>query len=589
MANIDYSQYGAENDTGVDYSQYGHTPENNDHALTPEEIKKNGTEMHYWEPSFGEKLAPNILAGLAQMGHGLINAPHNLVNQVSPKLASYIPKQQDYDFAGMLKLPKSADLSDKLIRGLAQYSPALLAPEASLGEVGGAIKSIPYAGRMLKKMIGNALPVGAFSATQNEENPGTSAAEGAAATTPFSALSSLATTANPYAKLAGRLGLAGLGGYGGYKGAEMVGADSLPAKTAAATLGASLGLIGKTPKSEARENMLKGVEGSNYKEKLEAGQRLGLDYLTPAEVSSNPFVAAQQGAAGKTEKGAQLLYQRGQERIESEKQAINKLFDTIYDKEKLNPEVKSLYKSSYQESVPQNFVESLKQNEVFKEAVKRMESKAAFKESLKGVPENSIGYLDHVKQSIDDMVERAPAKEQRILLQTQNKILKKMDSISPNYGQARELAERGILRKKLEDKLNTKSTMGTTFYNALLKNDKKYGKLQFSLRNVPEAQQQLKDMRSVFGDLINPPTIKTAAGLAKTGMTQERNTRQALANKLKEMLSGGKYDTAAIDLITNPNWKDELSKLKDISSFKTKASKVTDLLGRAAGSYAGSQ
>ena len=268
---------------------------------------------------------------------------------------------------------------------------------------------------------------------------------------------------NPYARVAGRLGLTGLGAYGGYEGAKAIGANSLLAEIPAAAAGAALGMVGRNPKVEARESMLKGVSETSYKEKLEAAQRLGLKYLTPAEASGNPFVAAQQGAAGKTEAGSQMLYKQGNERLSSEKEAINKLYKTVYDENKHDAELSGLYKQAYEKEVPEELLTNLKENEIFKTAEKEVQNKPAFKESLKDVPKNSIAYLDHVKRSLDDMIEAAPKQEARILKKTQSDLMSKMDKIAPEYKQARALAERKItLQEELIQPLNEANQRGTS-------------------------------------------------------------------------------------------------------------------------------
>ena len=120
-----------------------------------------------------------------------------------------------------------------------------------------------------------------------------------------------------------------------------------------------------------------------------------------------------------------------------------------------------------------------------------------------------------------------------------------------------------------------------------LKNDKNFDSVMKSVRNVPEAQQQLKDMRLVFRDLINPPTVRTAAGLAKTSMTKERSSAQAWMNEIKEVYTSGKYDKAAIELITNPKWADKLHEAAQATSKEKKASEIIKLLGKANASYVG--
>ena len=157
----------------------------------------------------------------------------------------------------------------------------------------------------------------------------------------------------------------------------------------------------------------------------------------------------------------------------------------------------------------------------------------------------------------------------------------------PEYKKARQEAERQITRRNLESKLNEEDIRGTNFYRKVLQNDKNYDDVFHSLRNVPVAQQQLKDMRLVFKDLINPPTVRTAAGLAKNSMTSERSSAQVWENKLKEFFTQRKYDKAAIELITNPRWADKLNEAAKATTKEKQASKIIDLLGRASSQAAG--
>jgi hypothetical protein len=123
------------------------------------------------DQSFINKLPRNIFAGLAEGGHGLLNAPHNIVNMVSPSAASHIPTQKNYDFAHLLNLPSTATLADKIIRGLAQYAPALAIPEADMA-IAGRAAGIPV------RMAANAGRQAAYGATQTE-NPMEGATSGA--------------------------------------------------------------------------------------------------------------------------------------------------------------------------------------------------------------------------------------------------------------------------------------------------------------------------------------------------------------------------------------------------------------------------
>jgi hypothetical protein len=521
------------------------------------------------------------LMGFAEFGHQLINAPHNFIS-------SKIPKQAELD------LPPATDLTSKIMRGIGQYAPSLAAPEmyaeempALLANIGRHIEKVPKFGKFLRSALGAAESQGIYSAIQNPDEAAQSGIKAAGTTVPYSATAALIGSGNKAVRTAGRGALAALGGAGGYELGKHFG--TIPGAVAGLA-GAALSGFHLNPELEARRTHFPGVQGTDYENKLDAAKRLNLAYITPAEASGNPFVGANQGNVGRTEVGSKLLYKKGEERVQSEKDAINRLFNTIHN-EKLNPEITSLYKQAYEYALPETTLASLKENEVFKRAERIIKNKPAFKESLKDVPENSIAYLDHVKRAMDDMINTAERQgansEARIMKQTRETLLAEADKFTPKYKEARQMAERQITRKKLENTLNEYDIRGTDFFRRALKNDKNFDKLMHSLRNVPQAQLQLEDMRLVFRDLINPPTVRTAVGLAKGSMNKERSSAQSWMNAIKEIYTGNKYDKAAIELITNPNWADKLHAAAQATSKEKKASEIIKLLGKANASYVG--
>lgn len=164
--------------------QYGNFPDD----MPIEQIeavlqKQFGFQEPQAEESFLGKLPRNITAGVAQLGHGLINTPHNVAGLFSEELASHIPYQQEHDYSqeisNIFRQNKRPDtLADKLVQGLAQYAPAMALPGANLGKAGEAIGAIPKVGGFLGEAASQAVPQAAFAATQNE-NPMAGAAEGA--------------------------------------------------------------------------------------------------------------------------------------------------------------------------------------------------------------------------------------------------------------------------------------------------------------------------------------------------------------------------------------------------------------------------
>jgi hypothetical protein len=520
--------------------------------------------------------APRALAaGLLEGARNIGNLPHALH-------LPYAPHFEETNFREMVGLPGEATGPEKVTETVGQFLPGLLAPEANLGRAGEAISQIPKVGKLLKSTIGNALYPSAYAATQTEDHRAKEAGKTAATTIPFTALMQGIANQNPYLRLGSRLGLGGLGAAIGYGTGEELGLSGA-AKGSSTLIGALLGLVGKSPTKESKRDIAKGIEGTNYKEKLAASERLGLDYLTPAEASANPYLGAMQGNIGKTESGSKALYEAGTKRIQSEEKAIDKLLDTVFNKEKHSPEVTRLYKESSNTPIPTNALEEIKNNEIYMQAKKNMEGKTAYKEALKDIPQDSIAYQDLVNRSLGDMIESAVKSgnknEARLMKQVQTKLVNELDTIEPKFKQARSLAEREKARGTIEKAFNSRSMIGTNLFRAL-QNKKNFNELMHHLRNVPEAQTQLKDMKLVFGDLINPPTVRTAAGTTKAGMNQERNTKKAYAEMIKQVLSFGKNDKSMVDLITNPKWEEELKKINELSGYEKKLIAGTRLLGR---------
>jgi hypothetical protein len=533
------------------------------------------------------------LVGLLNFGSRGGTAMQNLGLALHNKLTGKnIPKVEPTDFSEMLGLPKDKNLGDTLAQFSGEITPALLAPETEIPWLSNALMKLPAWGKYLKAGLGNAITQGALAASQSQEEPEKAALEAGSIAAPFSALSEAIRSGNPTVRNISRaLGALGAGGLG-YAGAKSIGANE-PAADIAALLGGALGGRGGSLERRVRENVLKGVESTNYQEPLEAAKRLGLTYITPAEASGNPFTGGVQGTLGKTEKGAQLLYEKGKERGKSEESSIENLFSNIFPKS-LEKRTNELYESANTTQIPKEELDKLKDNEIFKSALSRVRKEPVYKEKLKGVPKESIQYLNQVKEAMDDMIEKAPRKEASIIRETKNKMLDTLDAASPQYKEARQLAERGIVRREIEDLFNKKDETGTNLFKTLLSNKKDYRALQDrferlektssnpqQVKSMKNAQQQLEDMRLIFGRLINIPTAKTAEALSRTSMSKERSSTQTVMRYIQELLSGGKYDKAAVELMTNPKWADELDKVSEITKKDKLVAAFHNLLGKA--------
>lgn len=126
---------------------------------------------------FIEKIPRNLAVGITESGRNIANTPHNIAKLFG--VGEYIPNlaPEEFDYAKAYGANEPATLSDKLVRGLAQYAPSIVLPGANLGRAGKAITKIPKVGGFLSEATSQAVPQAIFSATQNK-NPLVGAAEG---------------------------------------------------------------------------------------------------------------------------------------------------------------------------------------------------------------------------------------------------------------------------------------------------------------------------------------------------------------------------------------------------------------------------
>jgi hypothetical protein len=535
------------------------------------------------------------LAGFLTLAKETGNIPH--------KLFPSIPAQPDYNWSEEVGI-KNPQPTDKLIQMLAQYGPSMAIPGVGLGRAGQAISKIPGVGRFVSKAVSEAIPQGMYAASQSPDN-GIKSGETAAATMiPFSILTELMGSSNPKVKMFAKILSGGGSGLLAREGAKGLGFGETGSDLAGIAAGA-LGARGFNTKKEQMNKLTEGVSSSVAIPRMEAANRLGLEYLTPAEAGVSPWAAKKQGSLGKTEEGGKMLYERGKARQESERKAIDRTLDMIYSPEKMDKQVEQAYQNINEVNLPQQFPIQYKDNEIIKEAKSMVENTPAYKESLKQLmPKNinlkpgqtdvqptSLVYWDHVKRAMDDMVNKAERagnnNEARIISNTRAEMRDQMDAAYPEYANARALYERKIVRKGLEKVFDQKEVNGTNFYRALA-SEKKFDEILSHLKNAPEAAENLKDMRLLFKDLMGPPTIKTAKGTEERGMNQSRSTGAFLESLIEHVFTKGGNDKAAIEFITSKDWTKQLKEINKISDKHMKMIALSMALSKGVSQYAGS-
>src|SRR5690606_5441192 len=206
---------------------------------------------------------------------------------------------------------------------------------------------------------------------------------------------------------------------------------------------------------------------------------------------------------------------------------------------------------------------------------------------------SSLGYWDTVKRYLDRQIDRLESGKGSTIEQMQanslkdvrSKLVKDLDVISPDYKVARNLSERKIMVDKINDSLNKAEVKsGNALYKKILNDDDKFKDFMFHLRNVPEAQQALTDMRKLFNESVNLPKVKTSAGLKATKMTNERNAVDSAFRKfLNNIVRDGKFDAQAIELIQSGKWHEKINELNRITDRSKKAGAFIEMLGDLSG------
>jgi hypothetical protein len=579
-------------------------------AITPEQARaeldrRKAASSQMEAPEESENLLQKVMRyglkdpaiGLMSMGREFANLPHKLTGGRVPEFSP-----SDYDFGAALGV-SSPDSADKLIQFGAQYGPSMAIPGVGLGRAGQAIGRIPGVGRFASRAISEAIPQAVYAAAQSPGDALRSGAEAGAVVAPFGALSEAMLSPSKKTKMMAQL--LGFGGAGllGREAMKDMGTGETIADIAGAGLGA-LAARGMGGTRELHQRLTEGVDMGTAESRLKAAQRLGLDYLTPAEAGVSPWAARRQGQLGRTEEGGKMLYEKGRQRQDSERRAIEHTLNQIYSPRLMDPKVKEAYTSLNEVNLPSSFPLQYENNAIVNEAKKMVENTPAYKESLKELmPDNvklepgqsnphatSLVYWDHIKRAMDDMITKAERagnnNEARIMSDTRAKMRDQMDKEFPEYKEARALYERKMVRQSLEKVFDRKEMTGSNFYQALA-SEKKFDELMGHLKNAPEAAQNLKDMRLLFKDLMGPPTIKTAKGGEERGMFQHRNEADFIKSLFEHIFTKGGNDEKAIRFITSKDWNRQLQELNRITDPQMRLVAASMALSRGVAQLAG--
>jgi hypothetical protein len=493
------------------------------------------------------------------------------------------------------------DMASQLVPDLAG---ALLVPEVQLPKWGAQLlsKAPGLLGKILPKTASQAGTQALYGgAVSPEGHKQEGALMSGLLTATFAGLGKAAQV-TPSVPLRHALGLTGATGAGllGYEAGESMG---LPA-SASAGLGALLGAGTYRGLASPKAKMAAQVEGVDLTdpaviERLEAADRLGVN-ITPGEATKSPFLGGEHAQLGRSKEGSKKYYETAEQRIEQEKAAIKKLLETTYEPTTMDPKVISGYEKLYPQEVPPTLGLKYSNNKTLQKAVKNIEKDSELMaqaekagitsgegEKLR-LDKTKLGFWDLMKRYLDKEVGRvsspdAPSVDKlkkETFDELRKDIIKDLDPLFPQYKEIRSLSERAHARGTIEKAFDKAGMSGKQFFKAF-ESDEKFNELMSHLRDVPEAQKMMKDMRLIFEESRKKPSITATAGLKGTGLDQDRNLFTAGKEFIKKIVGDSKHDAEAIEFITSGKWQKRMDEINKISDSQKKVAKFIELLGDA--------
>ena len=549
---------------------------------------RSGIEKYVAQPTL--HAAEGFVQGTANIAPGIYNLGSRAVNALvgtdlprAPML-DVVPHgygQMAGEFGSLLT---GAGAISGTAGGLSNLASKIPGVENILARMGGALKSSPTAANALriagsepaKNIAANAL----LGAATMPDSPTLGAGLGGGG----AALGELAGT-NPVARTAMRvLGGATIGGVA----APFTGHSPLTGAIGGGIAGglapsAIKALSGK-PAQEVM-NYLTPEMLEKAAPVYEAGERLGRT-LSPAEALRNPYLGARQGIYSRTGEAAAAKSEIAQQNKVKEASAIKKLLNKIYTPgTEAKQKIRDLYNVAYESNVPPELLALFKQNPVIADAFERVANNSAFQSELKGAPQTSVKYLDYVKRALDDihggLKKDAQTAEATIVDGTRRNFTEHLDNFSPAYKDARAASQLPIIRRQIIKTLKKGEADygGSMFFKKIIDNDLEFEKLHKSLKNAPEAQAMLSDMRLAWRDLINPEKVGSAAFQSEKSLSAPRATPQALMEMFQSWL-GTKTNKKAVELVNSPEWMDLAKKANAATTAQERTKLYSDLFGR---------
>jgi|TARA_R110000744_G_scaffold280180_1_gene392306 hypothetical protein len=206
------------------------------------------------------------------------------------------------------------------------------------------------------------------------------------------------------------------------------------------------------------------------------------------------------------------------------------------------------------------------------------------------MPINNVGYLDMLITNLDDLLEQTAeittkgARDQALISNQRKALSGVLKRRVEGYESLKNQQQRALAVSNLQKAVDVDKTRSEdyaeAFYNNILKNTKKREELLRQLATDPTAQKKVNDLTLVMSHIFSDANVSklvkgTEKDLAAMG-TGGLGTLGAIGLKFRELV---RNDAGLINVITNPQWTSDISKLKGRTADET-LQNLTSFLSR---------
>jgi hypothetical protein len=181
-----------------------------------------------------------------------------------------------------------------------------------------------------------------------------------------------------------------------------------------------------------------------------------------------------------------------------------------------------------------------------------------------GFPIENVGFMDMMLKRFDKLLPSGVGKtgaakaDERLIAKQRDAVSQRLKEKVPGYGDLKAREQRALAVKTLQDAMDSSAPQGAnieTFYNTLLKDKKARLDLLRKLSTDKGAQKKVNDLATVLSHIFSD------ANLAKKikDVGADSSPTADIYRRFKGYFSN---DKGVINLITNPQWQYDISKIK---------------------------